>query len=387
MQVFKLFFKILKANRILIFIYAGMYIGILFGVIIPLQKDNSVSSYMEQKCKFALVDEDNSTLSHELTRNLSSVHELVDIKSFEKEALQDELYNQNIATAVFISDGFEDAFIEGDATDFLTLYNVPTENKAMLFSNDVNEYLRYVSGYLTAGYDLDEACNKAFDITAESVDVSVLSGKDISQESIIQYYFKYLGWIFVLMITCVIAPILIALNTKKLRNRIECSSFHFSKINSQILLGSAVSGIGLVAIFSIAAKIYFGAELSGVKFALMSLNMLCYVVVALAIAFFVSRITSSIMVINMVANVISLGMAFFCGIFVPFYLLGSGVQTVAKFMPAYWYVNAINEIDKYSDNALPNIFQSFGLELLFAAVIIVAALVITNAKRESKTVN
>ena len=168
MQVFKLFFKILKANRILIFIYAGMYIGILFGVIIPLQKDNSVSSYMEQKCKFALVDEDNSTLSHELTRNLSSVHELVDIKSFEKDALQDELYNQNIATAVFISDGFEDAFIEGDATDFLTLYNVPTENKAMLFSNDVNEYLRYVSGYLTAGYDLDEACNKAFDITAES---------------------------------------------------------------------------------------------------------------------------------------------------------------------------------------------------------------------------
>ncbi len=387
MQVFKLFFKILKANKVLIFIYVGMYIGIVFGVIIPLHGANSASAYLDPQCNFAVLDEDKSNLSRGLVDNLSEIHNKVTVASFEKETLQDELYYGNINTAVIIKAGFEDAFADGDTSDYLVLINVPTENKAKLFTNDVNEFLRYVEGYTTAGYSIAEAIDAADEIIAEQADVAILEGKDLTQESVVQYFYKYLGWIFVLMITCVIAPILISLNEKKLRNRIECSSFQFSRINGQILLGSAVSGIALVAIFTLAAKIYFGDTLSGVKLGLMSLNMLCYVVVALAIAFFVSRITSSSMVINMIANVVSLGMAFFCGIFVPFYLLGSGVQAAAKFLPAYWYVNAINEIDSYTPDSLPTIGQSYGIQLLFAAVIIVAALVITNAKRESKTVN
>ncbi|MCR4601887.1 MAG: ABC transporter permease [Clostridia bacterium] len=385
MQVFKLFFKILKANRILILIFVGVYAAILFGVIIPLQHEGTADTYLEQKCKFAIMDEDNSVLSRGLAESLGTVHENVEISSFDKETLQDELYNGNICTAVIIKSGFEDSFTRGDTEDYLTLYNVPTENKAMLFAGDVDEYLRYVSGYTAAGFSMNDACKAAGDLVGETADVRIITGSDLTHESVIQSYYKYLGWILILMVTSVITPILIALNDKKLRNRIECSSFHFSKVNGQILMASLLSGIGLVGIFTLLAKLYFGSALGGFRLALMSSNMLCYVIVALAIAFLISRITSNSMVINMVANVISLGMAFFCGIFVPYYLLGDGVQTVARFLPAYWYLNALNDIDGSFPEALPDIIQSFGLQLLFAAVIIVAAMVISNAVRESSS--
>jgi len=382
-QVFKLFFQLLKANRRQMIIYVAMYIGILFGIIIPMRGEGSGTQYLDQKSKYALMDEDNSELSKGFADSLDALHKKVAVSSFDKEALQDELYASNINSAVVIKKGFEEAFLRGEAEKYLVIYNIPTENKAKLFVNDVNEYLRYISGYVKAGYTVPEAVKATDKIVNEKADVTILADKDISQESVIQLFYNYLAWILVLMITTVVAPILIVLNKKEVRNRIECSSFPFAKTNGQILLGAAVAGIGLTVLFTIAAKLYFGASFSGIKVLLMSANLLCYAVLALSIAFMVSKLTGSEMVINMIANVISLGMSFFCGVFVPFYLLAEGVQNIARFMPAYWYIQAISEIDRYSGDSLPKILQCMGIELLFAAVIIVIGLAVGSARRES----
>ena len=70
------------------------------------------------------------------------------------------------------------------------------------------------------------------------------------------------------------------------------------------------------------------------------LNMLVYACVALSLAFLVSKLTQSEQILSMCANVISLGMAFLCRIFVPREFLSDTVMAIAHFLPAYWYANA-----------------------------------------------
>ena len=91
------------------------------------------------------------------------------------------------------------------------------------------------------------------------------------------------------------------------------------------------------------------------------LNMVCYMFVAMALAFLASKIVRNEEGFSMIGNIVSLGMAFLSGIFVPMEFLGAGVIKLAHFLPAYWYV---------------------GIEVLFAAAIITIAIVIDRARNQ-----
>ena len=40
----------------------------------------------------------------------------------------------------------------------------------------------------------------------------------------------------------------------------------------------------------------------------------------------------------MINNILTLGMSFLCGIFIPQQMLGKGVLAFSKFLPLYWYI-------------------------------------------------
>ena len=77
----------------------------------------------------------------------------------------------------------------------------------------------------------------------------------------------------------------------------------------------------------------------------------------------------------MIANTISLGMAFLCGTFVPFELLSDGVKRVAQFLPTYWYTQACIHIDNNVTGLQGEIFMAMGVEILFALVLVVIGMI------------
>ena len=87
--------------------------------------------------------------------------------------------------------------------------------------------------------------------------------------------------------------------------------------------------------------------------------------------------------LNMVANVIGLGMSFLCGIFVPQWYLGDAVISASRFLPAYWYVRINNMLSGFSDEALSmdTYRMCIGVEVLFLAAIFAVYLAI-NRQRE-----
>ena len=114
------------------------------------------------------------------------------------------------------------------------------------------------------------------------------------------------------------------------------------------------------------------------------LNSFLMTLVALSLSFLIGTLVNSEDVVSAVVNVVSLGMSFLCGVFVDLEILGKGVRTFAKFLPAYWYEIANNLL---ANNSSPSpaqqisLYTCYGLQLLFAAAILGVALVISRIRQ------
>ncbi len=140
-----------------------------------------------------------------------------------------------------------------------------------------------------------------------------------------------------------------------------------------------MTGLGICVVFEIGGILACKDEMLQVSGFGNLLNMLCYMMVALAIAFLVSKLTDSEEVFSIIGNIISLGMAFLSGIFVPMEFLGTSVIRIAHFLPAYWYVKTVAALDNVS--GIPSeAWRYMGIELLFAAAIVMIGIVADKAK-------
>ncbi len=85
------------------------------------------------------------------------------------------------------------------------------------------------------------------------------------------------------------------------------------------------------------------------------------------------------------ANVISLGMCFTCGVFVSMSVLSEGVRKAAHFLPVYWYetVNGIigNNAELTTAQSAA-VWKGLGIQVLFAAVFLSAGLAASKYKRQ-----
>ncbi|MCQ2521041.1 MAG: ABC transporter permease [Lachnospiraceae bacterium] len=374
MQNFKLFFKIL--NR-----YKGqmiMFVGIFASVIISVTKSNSASgdatSYMSRTVQYALFDEDQSVLSGAIAAYLAESQELVENIPNEKRALQDAIYNGDIDCSLVIPAGFGDALLAGDGQEDLQIVTYADSQEAVLFETALDNYINILANYLQLGYDAENAVIQANRVMDLTVDVTFPDGGEVKDFNPAHFFFIYLAWVMIMIIVNGVGPVLSAFKEKECSRRIYCSSCKFSSLQGSMYAGMAVLGTVLTIFFAVLGSIIVGKNVSLNRILLYGVNLLCYTVVALSLVFLFSAITRKQAVLSMLANVVSLGMSFICGIFVPMELLSDGVEKAAHFLPAYWYGQAVELADK---GLMGKEFMGcLGIELLFAVAIFVVAAVV-----------
>ena len=381
MQVFKLYLKILNKNKGQIFLYVGIFMSVLFGFILPNNEKNKTQDFTESTTKYAIFDYDNSELSKGVLEYLEENHKLKTIKNDETETIQDAMYNMDVSCVVRVLEGFEEGFKKGEGEKYIEVYRIPGVTMAVLFEEDLRSYLNVVDTYLQSDFNVKDAVNKSKEVQEIEIEVTLPEGTKVNDYTIAHWFFSYIPWIFIGMCVCAIAPVLVVFNKKIVRDRIECSSYKFTKMNLEVMLGVVVTGFVICTVFAIASMIGFGSMISGVKAVLYIVNMFCMMTVALAITFLISKLTDKGPVISLFANVISLGMAFLTGVFVPMEYLSDVVIRIAHFLPSYWYEIAVLEIDNYSSAAITNILGYMGIQILFAVAIVMAAMVVSKKKR------
>lgn len=380
MQVFKLYFQIFRKYQSKITMYIAIFCGVVFGAVIPARQKSEDTGYVDMQCKYAIYDEDKSVLSTKLDSYLDLVHDKKEISDFEIETIQDELYCRNIRAAVVIKKGFQNAFLNGNAADYLIVYDVPDNTASKLFVSNVNEYLENVNTYTQNGVSIDEATVRAINVMDRSSKMEMASGDAVTQRSTLYYFFLYMPWIMVVMMVEALTPVLIRLDGEEVRKRIFCSSYKFSNINVETGLAISVTGLGICGILIALSAIICGTD--GVNYVgLFYINMLLMMLIAISLTFLISKIVKSEMVISMIGNIVSLGMAFLTGVFVPMEFLGAGVIKIAHFLPSYWYVKALDYIEAGTKAGAKDAFGCFGIELLFAVAFFLVGMIIANKKR------
>jgi ABC-2 type transport system permease protein len=197
--------------------------------------------------------------------------------------------------------------------------------------------------------------------------------------------FRYMAYSILAIMIMGVTSIMLAFNKPEVARRNQCAPVSPAKMNAQLFAGNLIFTASVWALFGVITYVLSGQPGFGPNLLLLYLNTLVFSIAALSIAFLRGKLIKSPIAQSAVANVVSLGISFLSGIFVPQFLLGDTVLKIASFTPGYWYVKAvetIRDISVYSPQNLRPVFTDMLIQLGFAAALFVIAMVISKQKRQ-----
>lgn len=377
MQVFNTFFTLAKRHISSAIIYAVIFI-ILCVVLTGTSKETNEENFQASSVRMCVFDEDNSDASKALVDYLKKNHEITTgLKDASDEMLQDSLYYERFKYILTIKKGYESKLLDGDIENIVS-HTTLTDNMSTVYATQqIDQYISSLSMYLAGGYDMNEALDKASVLYDDKDYISTEDFNEVAdstENKSIYYYFQYLPYIFLSILIMSVSPILVLFHKGDLEKRIACSSMSTMSKNMQLFSGCVIYSIALWLVFMLTSIIIFSpARFFTVSGLLCCLNSFVFMLFALALTLFISCFKIQGDALNMVSNIIGLGMSFLCGIFVPQWYLGKSVLSVARFLPAYWYVRCNNMIAGFSSETMSynTYWMCLGIQIIFCIAVVV----------------
>ena len=193
-------------------------------------------------------------------------------------------------------------------------------------------------------------------------------------------FFQMMPYILIAVIVNVLAPILLTLNRRDPRTRIEASRVSISSYTLQIFLASAVMTVVIWLVFMLGGMLLYGGIYKGTSCLMAVLNSFIFAMIAAMFAIFLVSFNIGATVVGMISQIVGLGMAFLCGCFFPQSMLGQGVLTVAKAFPAYWYVKANDILCGRQMGTMNDVLICFGVEIGFFFILLIATIILRSRK-------
>lgn len=384
MQVFKAFARIAGKKKLSALLYIGIFMIISIIMANQSAKDNN---FKETELNICIIDMDNSNASKSLADYISSNHKITEMDN-DKDAILDSLYWQTVDYVLIINEGYEEKISDGKTDNLFSNYKVPGKFESILFEPQLDQYVTNLTCYIAGGFSVEEAVEKAGDISEEEIKVTTEDFSDAeSIKSDIHYYFQFLPYIFIAILISCLCPALLTINQKEIRNRTNCSPVSTTNQTFQITLGAVIYAVIIWLIFMISALILCGNTLLCKEGLLLVLNSFVFMLVVLSMTLLISVLAPSPKTTDMIANTIGLGMSFLCGVFVPLKFLGKAVINAAHFLPAYWYIRINNMLAGNSNELFSNskYLSYIGIELLFAIAFFSVVLLVAKTKSRSNS--
>ncbi len=377
MQVFKLFFKIAKTKWLATLIFLGIFLLILNFTDVG----GGAQSFSTSKMSLTVYDHDNTDASKRLYEHLKKNNEIVEIED-DKDKLIDALYITSTNYVIDIKEGYAERLAKGETDGLFTTRYLHDSYTNKLADSTLDDYVGTVKAYLAGGMELDKALDAAEEALDIKTDVTMETFSDDSPAAKSASFFNYMPYALLSIIVSVLCPVLIAMNKKEVGFRTKCSSIKLSSVSAQTV---AASGI-FVAIIWVFLMI-LGVGKNGGMFTgnmwYAVLNSVAFTLVCVAVALLFSELGIDDNAQAFATQVLGLGMAFLCGMFVPQEMLSSGVLAAARFLPAYWYVRANDMVCGMSTETfkLSTVLTCIGIQLLFAAAIFAVSLIVKRQKK------
>lgn len=384
MQVFKAFFKIAWKHIHSISIYFVIYLFITLALSLS-AKDSMDANFQSKSLSLTILDEDQSVASHALTDYLDSLHD-VSTKTADAESLADQMYYRTLDYILTIPAGFEENLLAGNTDALVSDVKIPGSTSGYFVDQQISQYLNTVRLYLTGGFSMEDAVLQTNESFGTLSDVNVVSFTDDSKktDTRIFYYYQYLPYIFILILFVGLAPILVTENRSGIRERTLCSSLPITRRNLALAAACGIYSILTWACFMLTGLIVYGTHVFQYYSLLGMLNSFVFLLFAAAVTLLVSLFAPNSNILNMLANILGLSIAFLCGVFVPQSMLPDQVLAVGRFLPAYWYVKANNLLSGFADAPFDSgtYLQCVGMQLLFTAAMFAVTLAVSLYQRK-----
>lgn len=390
MQVCNAFARVAKKNLPNTFVYFIVFVILLIMMSINASSSNE-KQFQASAVNLCIFDRDQSTASRALSDYLATIHHIVSLSWTDRDDLRDNMYYHQIDYVLTIPEGFEDSLRTGSSDSLVETSKRKDSCSGYFVDRQIDTYLHALSQYLKTGASVKEAITstrKSLDDVPEVNTIS-FSSSDKSDNSSMGYFFQYFPYIILMMLLEGLSPVLMSFRDPLMKARMSCGAIPQSRISLYLGLGCLIYVVlWWVGFLGIALFMYGPAHLFSHTGLLFILNSAVYLLVATAIALLLGSFPMDFNMINMIANILGLGMSFLCGIFVPQAYLGKTVLSIGRFLPVYWNVRITNMIAPYSSDILSmsDYWMCIGIQLLFFAALFAVYLCISRQKSRA-TIN
>ena len=374
MTVFKGYMRIMKKNTGLILLYLCIFFGVTMALQAAAGKE-TYTSYESEKIKIGVVDKDNGPLAEGLVKWLEGTHHVTMLED-NREKLQEELFYRNVEYIVVIPEDFyENCMVNGES---ISVTKVPGSYSAYYVDQQLESCLNTMRTYLKAGFSQKEAATAILDKKRGEVTMLDTDGNGSTPGWL--YYFRYMPYLFLAVLCYVMGYVLMAFKKNDIPERMQASAVSARRQSLEGLLAMFVMGGGLWGIGMAGAILMYGKTFPGSEnFGYYVLNTLVMMAVALSLSYLIGLFVKNSNMLSGIANILSLGMCFLCGVFVPMNIMDRNVLKVSQFLPVYWYElanNTLSSTASLTDSQLQSLWQAYSIQFLFAVAFVIAAMVI-----------
>lgn len=388
MQVFKVYFKIIKANikQMSIYLIIFLAISLIYSVSATPKREEGFSQ-TKTNVAFINLDEDTA-LTRGFKEYLSKYVNFVDVEN-KQDKLQDALFFREVEYIVTIPKNFTKDFLQGKAVEIEKI-TVPNSTTKMYVDMAINKYFNEARVYVNnvPGITEENLAQQVGKSLSSEIEVKLKTFGDKKQNNAFAvYYFNFLAYSLFAVLILGVSSNLLVFNDKNLKRRNLCSPMKDRTFNMELIIANLAFALVSYGIMTIFGFILNRENMMTYNGLLLCINALVFTIAALSISFLVGLFIKNRNAQSSVANVLSLGFCFLSGVFVPQELLSDKCLTLASFNPTYWYVKANNAIGKLSNFSLDNlsaILTYMLIELGFAIAIFSVALV---ANKQMKITN
>jgi ABC-type multidrug transport system, permease component len=384
MQAFKAYFKIVNKRK------SGFLVYFIIFLLISVVITNSLAgmtgqAFSQAKSNIAFYSAENTPLVQGLKDYLSKNAVLVDVPDTQQD-IQDALFYQKVSYVLRVPQGFTDSFMQNTGSVTLQKQVYPGQSFEMYTDMLVNRYLNTAQLYLKnlPGITQDQIVQNVAKNLEQQATVNMAKVASQQDSNFVSYYFQYLAYAIMAIVIMGVTSVMMTFNEADLQNRNIISPVRQTSMNMQLFLGNMVFGLFVWLALCIISFILYGKITLNTGTMLLCLNALALTLVSLSIGFLAGKFIQNHGAQGAIVNVISLGLSFISGVFVPQDMLGNQVLAIASFTPNYWYVRAVADLRDMtvfsSQNVTPVVYDML-IQLGFAAAILIIALLLTKQRK------
>ncbi len=398
MQLYKNFFKLVKANKaaviiasIIMFVYAASMIFSAPHIIDKNEASPTEKSVDYNNLGVLFRDNDKSELSSAIRKLIDNYGDVEDDTTSSEESINDILYFSISDFFIEVPEHFQEKIDAGEDISLSYSSHSQVSGKTFSFANDIDSFVNIYRSYRAMGMNAHDAAEKAMEMTVSEVTFGVVTEKkevrhtnanEYATYMILNYFCFVCLWIMGMSI----ASAIIAANKKVVSARIEAAPVKPGRKTWAQMAGLMTCAVVLVLLYTIFSFVYAGNTDMMSKYGwVVVLNLISTTFYISGFALLISNFSLTPGTLSLICNAAGLSMSFLCGIFVPFYLMSNGVQAFAHFLPFFWSGKVLNTIYAGSGMnytfSVGDIFASLGVQILFGLAFILVSFVIKKARQ------